>query len=148
MFHSEALKTSLRRAKLSSGSVLRTRAKVSSPLLSTRCRTGSAISSAIRQPGFGDWLSFGRPFGKSSRYPDTPPVSISPRRRFPRPTPERVLVADHQSGSGFSGTVPTARHLGQLEGDVPAVADHLGADLHELLAQRRERLVCHLLRQS
>ncbi len=48
----------------------------------------------------------------------------------------------------FLEQLPRHRHLGQLERDVPAVADHLGADLHELLAQRRERLVSHLLRQS
>ena len=48
----------------------------------------------------------------------------------------------------FPEQFPRHRHLGQLERDVLPVADHLGVDLHELLAQRRERLVCHLLRQS
>ena len=37
--------------------------------------------------------------------------------------------------------------LGQMESDVAAVADYLRADLHELLAQRRERPVPHLLGQ-
>ena len=33
------------------------------------------------------------------------------------------------------------RHLGQLEGDVAAMVDHLGADLHQLLPQRGQRPV-------
>ena len=43
------------------------------------------------------------PFGQFCRHADAPLPSLLPRRGFPRPTPERVLVADHQSGSGFSG---------------------------------------------
>ena len=35
------------------------------------------------------------------------------------------------------------RNLGQLEGDVAAVADHLCADLDQLLPQRRQRPVRH-----
>ena len=48
------------------------------------------------------------PFGQSCRHPDTPLSSFSPGRRFSRPTPVRVFAADHRSGSGFSGTVPSA----------------------------------------
>ncbi len=61
---------------------------------------------AIRGPYFGDRPALG--IAQNSRHSDTPLRSFSPRRRCPRPTPERVLVADHQSGSGFSGTFPSA----------------------------------------
>ena len=72
-------------------------------------RRGNGIpSAAIRWPDFGDQPLVGRPVGQICRHSDTPLLSFSPRRRCPRPTPERVLVADHQSGSGFSGTVPSA----------------------------------------
>ena len=72
-------------------------------------RRGNCIPfAAIRWPDFGDQPSVGRPFGQICRHSDTPLLSFSPRRRFPRPTPGRVLVADHQSGSRFSGTVPSA----------------------------------------
>ncbi len=64
-------------------------------------------SAAIRWHDFGNRPALGRPFGHFSRHPDTPLLSLSPRRRFPRPTPERVFVVDHRSGSGFSGTVPS-----------------------------------------
>ncbi len=40
------------------------------------------------------------------------------------------------------------RHLGQLERDVPTVADHLSADFDQLFPQRGQRPVCHLLRQG
>ncbi|MCZ6772608.1 MAG: hypothetical protein O7G83_11635, partial [Proteobacteria bacterium] len=62
------------------------------------------LSAAIRWPDFGGLVVSGRPFGQFSHHPNTPLVSFSPRRRFPRPTPERVFVVDHQSGSRFSGT--------------------------------------------
>ncbi len=72
-------------------------------------RRGNRIPfAAIRWPDFGDQPSVGRPFGQICRHSDTPLLSFSPRRRCPRPTPGRVLVADHRSGSGFSGTVPSA----------------------------------------
>ena len=72
-------------------------------------RRGNGIPfAAIRWPDFGDQPSVGRPFGQICRHSDTLLLSFSPRRRCPRPTPERVLVADHRSGSGFSGTVPSA----------------------------------------
>ena len=65
-------------------------------------------SAAIRWPDFGDWSSFGRPFCHFVRHLDTPLLSFPHGHRFPRPTPERVFVVDHRSGSGFSGTVPSA----------------------------------------
>ena len=72
-------------------------------------RQGNCIPyAAIRWHDFGNRPAFGRPLGHFSRHPDTPLLSLSPRRRFPRPTPERVFVADHQSSSGFSGTGPSA----------------------------------------
>ena len=39
------------------------------------------------------------------------------------------------------------RHLGQLEGNVPTMADHLGTDLDVLLPERRQRPVPDLLGQ-
>jgi len=73
-------------------------------------RQGNGIpSAAIRWPDFGDRSSFGRPFAQIFRHSDTPLLSFSHRRRFPRPTPERVFAVDHRSGSGFFGTVPSAR---------------------------------------
>ncbi len=36
----------------------------------------------------------------------------------------------------FPKQVPGHRHLGQLDRDVPAMADHLGTDLDELFASR------------
>ena len=72
-------------------------------------RQGKCIPyAAIRWHDFGNRPALGRPLGHFSRHPDTPLLSLSPRRRFPRPTPERVFVADHQSSSGFSGTGPSA----------------------------------------
>ncbi len=63
---------------------------------------------AIRWHDFGNRPALGRPLGHFSRHPDTLLLSLSPRRRFPRPTPERVFAADHQSSSGFSGIGPSA----------------------------------------
>ena len=60
-------------------------------------RQGNCIPyAAIRWHDFGNRPALGRPLGHFSRHPDTPLLSLSPRRRFPRPTPERVFVADHQ----------------------------------------------------
>ncbi len=64
---------------------------------------------AIRWHDFGNRPAIGRPFGRFSCHPDTPLVSQSPCRRLSRPTPERVFVANHQSGPGFSGTSSSAR---------------------------------------
>ena len=59
-------------------------------------RQGNCIPyAAIRWHDFGNRPALGRPLGHFSRHPDTPLLSLSPRRRFPRPTPERVFVADH-----------------------------------------------------
>ena len=66
---------------------------------------------AIRWHDFGNRPALGRPFGHFSRHPDTPLVSLSPRRRFPRPTPERVFVAIHRSAAGFPETGSGARRL-------------------------------------
>ncbi len=53
-------------------------------------RQGNGIpSAAIRWPDLGDRPSFGRPFIQIFRHSDTPLLSFSPGRRFPRPTPER-----------------------------------------------------------
>ena len=46
-----------------------------------------------------------------------------------------------------SEQLPRHRHLGQLERDVPAMADDLGSNFDQLLPQRGQRPVFHLLRQ-
>ena len=49
-----------------------------------------------------------RAIARIFRHSDTPLLSLSPCRRFLRPTPERVFAAAHQSDPGYSGTVPSA----------------------------------------
>ena len=62
-------------------------------------RQGNGIpSAAIRWPDFGDRSSSGRPSAQIFRHSDTPLLSRSPRRQFPRPTPERVLVDEQTFG--------------------------------------------------
>ena len=48
----------------------------------------------------------------------------------------------------FSKQLPRHRNLGQLESDIATMADDLGTDLDQLLPQRGQRPVLHLLRQS
>ncbi len=70
---------------------------------------------AIRWHDFGNRPALGRPFGQFFRHPDTPLPSFLPRRGFPRPTPERVFVVNHQSRPRFSGTsfsAPPPRPIG------------------------------------
>ncbi len=75
-------------------------------------RQGNCIPfAAIRCPDFGNRPALGRPFVHFSRHPDTPLVSLSPRRRFPRPTPARVFVAIHRPAAGFPETGSGARRL-------------------------------------
>ena len=62
----------------------------------------------IRGHEFGYRPPFGRPCAQIFRHSGRPLLSLSPGRRFSRPTPERVFAVDHRSGSGFSGTVPSA----------------------------------------
>ena len=55
------------------------------------------------------------PFLDNTRHPDALLPSFSPGRQFPRPTPGRVLVVDHQSIPGFAGTsfaTPPLRPIG------------------------------------
>ena len=64
-------------------------------------RHGNSVPFAtLRCGNFGRLIKFGTPYGKAFLQLDAPLPSFSPLRRFPRPTPERVLVADRQSGSG------------------------------------------------
>jgi hypothetical protein len=58
----------------------------------------------IRWHDFSNRPALGRPFGHFSRHLDTSLLSHSPRRRFPRPTPERVFVAIHRSAAEFPET--------------------------------------------
>ena len=48
----------------------------------------------------------------------------------------------------FLEQAPRHRHLGQLERDVPAMADHFRTDLHQLFPQRGQRLVFHFMRKN
>ncbi len=53
-------------------------------------RHGNCIPfAAIRGPDFGDQPSVGRPFAQILRHSDTPLLSFSPSRRFPRPSSKR-----------------------------------------------------------
>ncbi len=47
----------------------------------------------------------------------------------------------------FPEQLPRHRNLRQLESDIATVADDLGANLDELVAERSQRLVFDLLRQ-
>ena len=112
-------------------------------------RQGNCIpSAAIRWPDFGDRPSFGRPFVQIFRHSDAPLLSFSPRRRFPRPTPERVFVAIHRSAAGFPKQVPGHDEFGLPEGYVAAVAEDFGPDLYQHLWLRGQRPVLHFLRQT
>ena len=44
--------------------------------------------------------------------------------------------------------LPLHRDLGQPEDNIPGVLHHLGADLHQLLPERRERPVLYASRQG
>jgi hypothetical protein len=71
---------------------------ISEPMAAVpRYRRKKFCSAAIRQFQFGDLAVFATPHPHNFRHPDAPPVSLSPRRRFPRPTPERIFVVDHPS---------------------------------------------------
>ncbi len=61
-------------------------------------RQGNGIAfTTIRWPDFSARPPFGRPFSPLSRHSDTSLLSLSPRHRFPQPTPERAAYA----GAGF-----------------------------------------------
>ncbi len=68
-------------------------------ILKMRRRRNGFLSAANRWPDFGDQPSVGGPFAPIIRHSDTLLLSFSPSGRCPRPTPERVLVADHRSVS-------------------------------------------------
>jgi hypothetical protein len=68
------------------------------------------------------------------------PGSCCERRRL-RPEPVDPAQDLDEQGAGH-------RHLGQLEHDVAAMAYDPGADLHELLAQGRQRPMLDLLGQG
>ena len=117
-------------------------------IVSVSPRQGNCIPfAAIRWHDFGNRPALGRPFGHFSRHPDTPLVSLSPRRRFPRPTPERVFVAIHRSVAGFPETGSGARRLPHLERHIATITDNFGTDLDQLLPQRGQRPVVQFLRQ-
>ena len=105
-------------------------------------------SAAIRWPDFGDRPSLGRPSVQIFRHSDTPLLSFSPRRRCQRPTPERVLAADHRSGAGFPEADFPTRQPRPIESNVLSVPEHFGADLDELLPQHRQRPLLHGIGQS
>ncbi len=80
-----------------------------------------------------DGLNFGFsmsrwPFAHIFLHPDTSFLSIAPGRRFPGPTPERVLVTDHQSGPDCPEPFPRHLNFRQLERDVPAMTHDPGAE--------------------
>ncbi len=72
------------------------------------------VTASLPQPSDGPILEIGSRLeghlARLSAIQTHPSCRFYLGRRFPRPMPERVLVADHQSGSGFSGTSFSARH--------------------------------------
>ena len=93
----------------------------------------------------------GSPFGQSS-----PPFRRTSLAVFSLPS-----IPSAYAGAGlgpwpkivdqlqdFPEQVPWHRHLDHLEGDVPAMADHLRTDLHEFLPKRGQQPVRYLLRQG
>ncbi len=110
-------------------------------------RRNRVFSAAIRWPDFSVSLCPGGPL------PIFSVIQTHPSCRF-------LLTVDvpglRRSGSwsqiinqaqDFPEQCPRHRHLGQLERDVPAVANNLGSDLHQLLPQRGQRPVFDFLRQ-
>ncbi len=57
----------------------------------------------IRWHDFGDRPSSGRPFAQILRHSDTPLLSFSPRRRFPRPTPGWVAGGNEAGEEAIPG---------------------------------------------
>ena len=111
-------------------------------------RKGNCIPfAAIRWDDFGDRPSFGRPFCHLFRHPDTPLLSFSLGRRFPRPTPERSWSQIIDQVQDFPQQFLRHGNLGQLERDVPAMADHLRVDLDQLLSKCWQRPMFHRLRR-
>ena len=90
-------------------------------------------SVAIRWPDFGDRSSFGRPL------PIFSAIQTHPFCRFHTAIDFLGLRRNGSSSQifdqaqDFPEQFPRHRHLGQLEGDVAAVAHDLGADLDQLL---------------
>ena len=112
-------------------------------------RRGNRIPfAAIRWPDFGNQPSLGRPFAQISRHSDTPLLSFYLAVDVPGLRRSWSWSQIIDQAQDFPEQFPRHRHLGQLEGDVAAMADHLGTDLHQLLPQRGQRPVLHLLRQS
>ncbi len=75
----------------------------------SHCQGNCIPFAAIRWHDFGNRPALVKPFGHFSRHPNTPLLSLSPRRRFSRPTPERVFVAIHRPAAGFPETHRWAR---------------------------------------
>jgi len=74
--------------------------------------------------------SVGKPFVLIFRHLDEPHLSFSPRRRCPRLTPERVLVADHHNQTQDVGEQASRDcELGKLESVIATVANDFGDDL-------------------
>jgi hypothetical protein len=93
------------------------------------------LPGSLRQalPTFGAWFSprdwlLDRPLWSDHRH-RRPSQAVDPAQEF----------------RGEQGA--RHRHLGQLEDHVAVVAHDPGADLHELLAQGRERPMRHFVRQ-
>ena len=103
-------------------------------IVQVRRRCNGFPSVAIRQSRFDDLAVVGSPFDQFCRHPDTPFPSISPRRRFPRPTPERVFVvrSSIKPKIFWNNSLGTATSA-NWNVDVPAMADHFRTDLHQLL---------------
>ncbi len=68
-----------------------------------------------------------------SPHPDTPLFWFSPPRPIQQSSCGFYWSQIFDQAQDFPDQFPRHRHLSQLERDVPAMADHLGTDLHQLL---------------
>ena len=78
-------------------------------------------------------------------HPDAPLSSFLLRRRFSQPTPERVLVANHQSGSRFCGTDRGTRGLLPFDSPIACNKSRKGVSCSRVAANISTHCVSRLM---
>jgi len=86
-------------------------------------------SAGIRRPDLGDQAVSGSLFGHFSRRPDTPLPSFYLAVDFPGLRRNVSWSQIINQAQDFPEQFPRHRHLGQLERDVPAMADNFSSNL-------------------
>ncbi len=95
-------------------------------------RQGNCIpSAAIRWPDFGTRPSFGRYLPRFSAIQTHPSCRFHLAVDFPGLRRSGSWSQIINQAQDFPEQFPRHRHLGQLERDVPAMADNFGSDLHQ-----------------